>query len=499
MRSVGEEAQMTIVIRNTTILDEQAPFGSREGVNIVIRGNLIDTVTAKDVNIPSNRQIDGSNLLVIPGLINAHTHSPENIAKGLNDRLPFEPWLAHSIWAMDGITPADYHMAALLGCIEMLQSGVTSVLDHVGIGGVDVHDQLNAVMQAYAVSGMRAGVAPLFREIPTDLIDGHSRGYLTDADVPVSATVEDTRRMTEVLEAFFKRWHQAEGDRLRCWVGPSGVQWFSIENLHLYFDLARRHRGGVHMHLMETRIQDQLVRRAHGKTAVEMLDAENLLGPDVSLPHSVWLTNKDVDRLARTGAVPVHNPAANLRLGSGLSPISRMLAAGVLPGLGADGAKSSDHQNMFGHIHLAALVHNLSSTNPSEWVSSRQVVRMATVGGAAALMRPKDLGAIAPGYLADLALLDLRSPGLVPLNDAYHHLAYCELGAAVRHVIIDGKIVVENKKVLSFDADAVIDQARAAATRRHFRKGVPAEIQARLDRILKYQQSVVNGPPFEQD
>jgi len=491
---------MKILVEGCCLLDAEAEGGLRRGVNILIDGGRIASVSTMPVEADVDRRIDGRDRLVMPGIVNAHTHSPENLFKATTDRLPFEAWLVHSIWMMDGMTPRDHYLAAMLGVIEMLRSGTTAVMDHVGIPPEDGPAALDAVMEAYRVSGLRAGVAPLFRQVPNDVADAEARGFPLASLLPATLPPgPSTAERLDLLGGFFARWHGTEGGRLRCFVGPSGVQWFTPALLHDYAALAASFGSGMHMHLMETRVQDQVVRALHGKTAVALLADEKLLGPHVSLPHSVWITQRDVERIAEAGAVPVHNPAANLRLGSGLSPIRAMLDAGIVPGLGADGSKSSDHQNMFGHIHLAALIHNLADPDPDRWLASREVLRMAGEGGAAVLMRRGELGRIEPGFLADLTLLDLAAPAFAPLHDAFHHLAYCELGGAVRTVIIDGRIVMDEGRILTFDADAIIAEARERMAERALGAPPSPDWQAAIDAHRAYQQHILATTAFEQD
>jgi cytosine/adenosine deaminase-related metal-dependent hydrolase len=154
---------------------------------------------------------------------------------------------------------------------------------------------------------------------------------------------------------------------------------------------------------------------------------------------------------------------------------------------------------MFGHLHLAALIHNLSYTDPSKWMASREVVRMATEGGAAALMLKGKLGRLAPGYLADITLLDLRSPSLTPLNDAFHHLAYTELGHSVHTVIIDGKLVMEAGRILTFDEAAILREVREASRTRMHRRPFPKEWQVAVDRQLAYQQDIMANTVFSDE
>jgi 5-methylthioadenosine/S-adenosylhomocysteine deaminase len=488
---------MSILIENCAVLDSSAPWGRQTGRNILIEGTRITSVSSERPQGNFARVIDGREFLAIPGLVNAHTHSLENFARATDERLPLEPWLVHTIWALDVLSERDYYLAAMVGVIEMLQSGTTAVIDHLGLTPGSGLGHIDSAMKAYRDSGIRAGIAPLIRQSSFDVEDGQARGHRTAETVLARSGRQRTdAEYVEILEGFFREWHGAEGGRLRCWTGPSGVQWATVDFLHQCLDVARRGGGGLHMHLMESRVQDHVIRTKYGRTAIALLADEKLLGPDVSLPHSIWLSDRDVGRLADAGAVPVHNPAANLKLGSGFSPIRKMLAAGITPGLGADGSKSSDHQNMFGHLHLAALIHNLAANEPDSWLSSREVVRMATEGGAAALMLSGQLGRIAPGYLADITLLDLRSPSLTPFNDAYHHLAFTELGRSVHSVIIDGKLVVENGHILTFDASAILEEVREAAKERMHRRPFPKEWQEAQDRFLAHQQDIMRNTSF---
>jgi guanine deaminase len=486
----------TLLIEGCAVLDEAAPWGHHPNRHIAVAGSTIVGVSEERPPGPFGRVIDGRHFLAIPGLVNAHTHSTENYARATDERLPLEPWLVHTIWALDGLSERDAYLAAMVGVIEMLLSGTTSVIDHLGVGPAGGVGHLGAAMQAYRDSGIRAGIAPLIRQSFLDAEDGQARGHGTAETVLSRGPRRTDDEWVELMEEFFRLWHNAEGGRLRCWTGPSGVQWATPEFLHRCLDLSRRHGAGLHMHLMESRVQDHVIRTKYGRTAVALLESEGLLGPDVSLPHSIWLTDRDVGRIARAGAVPVHNPAANLRLGSGLAPIRKFLEAGVTPGLGADGSKSSDHQNMFAHLHLAALIHNAGNPVPDTWIATREAFRMATAGGAAALLLPGRLGRLKPGYLADITLLDLRSPSLTPFNDAFHHLAFTELGRSVDTVIVDGRPVVEGGRIVTFDAAAILEEVRAATRERVHRRPFPREWREARDRFMAYQQDIATGSVF---
>jgi 5-methylthioadenosine/S-adenosylhomocysteine deaminase len=201
----------------------------------------------------------------------------------------------------------------------------------------------------------------------------------------------------------------------------------------------------------------------------------------------VWLSDRDVRTIAESGAVPVHNPAANMRLGSGFSPVRRFIDTGCLPALGADGCMSGDHQNMFAIVHLAAMIHNSfdDGFDTARWISSREAFSMATVGGARALRMESRLGAIEAGRLADIALLDLNSPALCPLNDACHAMAYTVPSSAVRHVIVGGRVVVRGGLLTTIDENALYAECRESAARHAFDGDLPGNVAEEIARVLR--------------
>ncbi|MGB9301622.1 MAG: amidohydrolase family protein, partial [Anaerolineae bacterium] len=290
-----------------------------------------------------------------------------------------------------------------------------------------------------------------------------------------------------------------EGGRLLCFAGPSGFQWCSDELLHGSLEVAKRHGGGWHMHLVETKIQAMVCFDLYGKSATQAMKERGLLGPEVSLAHCVWLDDADLDTLAESNSRVVHNPASNLRIGSGFSPIIDMLERGIKVALGTDGSASSDNQIMFDAIKLAGLIHNLRTTDHRRWPSSRDVLRMATVNGAAALCLEDDLGQLRPGQLADIVLLDTSTLLFTPFNDAFRHLAYTENGSSVHTVIVDGRVVVEDGRILTVDEGSIREEAREAWARMY--RELPRlreETEPLVREFQQYQQEMI-GKPFYLD
>ena len=481
------------------ILDLNEPRGVRSDESILIEGNRIIAVGTIPADTPVDFVIDGQQRFAIPGLINAHTHSPENYVRATAEGLPLEPWLALLYGISEPYSPRDHYLCCLLGAIEMLLSGVTSVLDHFWMVPAPTLDALDAGMHAYRDVGMRAGIAPLFRDAMYDVEAGEALGFHLQETFygRLNDALPKVPEMIALQDEFFRRWHGAEGGRLSCYTGPSGTQWASDDLLIESMAQARRHGGGLHMHLSETRLQDWAQRQRFGKTPVAWLAEHDLLGPDVSLAHSVWITDRDVQTIAEHGACVVHNPAANLKLGSGLAPIRKLIDAGATVAIGADGSASSDNQVLFEAMRLAALIHNPREDDSTRWITARDVVRMATDGGACVLLHPNDLGKIAVGHLADITLLDLSAPNLTPLNDPLKHLAYCETGASVHTVIVDGAIVVDARQLTTINVPDILAEISDRAAHRLHHKPVTPEVLEAVARFSAFQQHIMKTTTFE--
>ncbi|MDH4207831.1 MAG: amidohydrolase family protein, partial [Anaerolineae bacterium] len=413
---------MSILIRGCAVLDETQPDGYRSSQNMLIEGNRISKISSAAFPEEGvDRVVEGKNRLAIPGLINAHTHSLENFSKATKEKVPLELWLL-DLFLLGGFGPREVYLSAMLGAMEMLKTGTTAVLDHIALGPDLTAEALDAAMQAYADSGIRGGVAPLIQDddqVMEAAVAAHPALAPLQADYQEAMTAAE---YIELLDWLFRKWHRAEGGRLLCFAGPGGFQWCSDELLQGSLDVAKRYGGGWHMHLLETKLQALVCFDRHGKSATQAMKERGLLGPEVSLAHCVWLDEADVDVLAETNSRVVHNPASNLRIGSGFAPIIEMLEKGVKVALGTDGSASSDNQIMFDAIKLAALIHNVRSTDHHRWPSTRDVLHMATVNGAAALGLDEDLGELKPGKMADITLLDTSTLLFTPLNDAFHQL-----------------------------------------------------------------------------
>lgn len=505
---------MAILIEHVDVLDPTAPRSLAQDQSILIEGSRISEIApSRDLNLAAvmNRAspignlevINGRRLLAIPGLISAHTHSPENYMRGATERMPLEPWLVWLYGTCGEYTARDHYLCAAMSAIEMLLSGVTGSLDHLWHGGPWQREYLDAAMEAYRDSGIRATVAPMYddHDYVLDVADalGHDLrgsvyglshgGYRPDRDDYRRGVLRDNLAL---FDAWMRDWHRSHGGRLQTFLGPAAGHLVTTECLQWSLELARKHGGGIHMHCVETRVQDYCIRRARGKTIIHWLYDEELLSPEVTLPHSVWIRSaEDLDRLAERGAIPVHNPAANLKLGSGLMALREMLDRGITVALGVDGACSSDNQNMFDAIKLAALIHNLKDHHPKTWITAREAFEAGTRGGAAAMLLGDRLGSLRAGQLADIVLLDTRTATLAPMNDAYGMLVHCETGASVRHVIVNGEVVVRDRKLLTLDADALIAEFFERVEALPFRHPLDPKTQKDVDNCWAFWREVM--------
>lgn len=416
--------------------------------------------------------IDGSGLLAMPGLVNAHTHSPDNLLRGSTPQLPLELWSLYSAAGREGRTPRECYVSACLGAIEMLRTGTTAVLDHVRISPDIDPDCLDAIAQAYADIGMRAVIAPIVADRPVAETLPLDAADLRDIDLSAYGLRRGLpgREQLVIAEAFAARWNGRFG-RIMAGIGPSAAQRCSDELLLGAGAIAAQQGLILHLHALETRAQQVMGRRLYGKGTLAHLEDLGLLGPRTNLAHAIWVESDDLNRLARTDTAIVHNPVSNARLGSGFCPLPGYLARGIRVGLGTDSACCNDGNNLFETTKWAGLLHNLVKPH-AQWVGADVALGLATRGGATVIGLGPDTGNIAPGQIADITLLKLDSPAFVPLHDPVRQLVLSENGSSVIHVMVNGEWVLRDGACTRVDAGALWQEARDIAAR-HRRDNAP--------------------------
>ncbi|MGE0210678.1 MAG: amidohydrolase family protein [Parvibaculaceae bacterium] len=441
--------------------------GTSSAADILVEGGRIAEVRPGGIEAGEGvRRFDGRGQLVMPGLVNAHTHGHGSLGKGLGDLWSLELLLNASGWASAGFGYEACYVSALLNAAEMIRKGVTSCYDlFVQIPTPDL-DALDAAAQGYLDAGMRVVLAPMMADRTFyDAVPGLMAVLPEQAQSKVRKLVPRTHdEQLAVLRRWMDGWRH-DRDRVRPALCPTIPTHCTRPFLEGCRDLARDFDVGIQMHLAESKPQAVAGLKVFGKTLASYLDELGLLGPRFTGAHCVWLDEEDLTRMADTGSRIAHNPGSNLRLGCGIAPSKRMLDKAIPVGIGTDGSVSADHQNMFEAVRLASYVSRATSPDPADWISAPQALRMATAGGAEVLGFGEHIGRIAPGAYADLVFLDLANVTLVPLNDAVRQLVQCEDSSAVSSVMVGGHFVLERGRFTTFDYPALRGKAQAAAER----------------------------------
>ncbi len=406
-----------------------------------------------------DRVIDGSRFIAIPGLIDAHSHSPANLFRGLMPARPLEIWRAYWRAALRACDDEMFHVSALLGGLEMLKTGCTTTMDHFFGNQNSRHTGAGEAVRAMREIGLRHVVALTVTDRPYEsTLPLAAPGETVRAEVSrmTHAETRDTRAWLDDIESFIDELHDPEG-LTTCCPGPSAVQRCTDALLQGVATISEERGLPLHIHLAETRPQALMGARLYGTSLLKHLDNLGVVKPNLSTAHSLWLEPGDVEIIVERGATPVHNPASNLRLGSGLAPIPELLGAGGRVALGADGACSNDNQNMFDAMRLAALIHNTRDHDFNHWVTARQALSMATRWGARAF--GLDCGVLESGRLADVVLLNRATPAFTPLNDIVTQLVFCENGSSVDTVLVNGEVVVAGGRLAKMDEADVLAEA----------------------------------------
>ena len=426
-----------ILIAGATVLPMDPPEAILDPGWVRVENSRIVAVSDQPL-VPLNGEdvVHGSGSVVLPGFVNCHTHLAMTLMRGVADDQPLMPWLEETIWPLEAhLTPEDIYWGSLLGIAESLLSGVTCVCD--------MYFHPEETTRAVEESGIRAVLSGVIMEV------------LPDPDAQLA-------RAMQFVEANAGR----ANDRISTVFAPHAPYTVGAERLHRVLDAARRLGAGLHTHLAETRAEVERVRAEHGLTPIaywESLGAFDDIEPIIAA-HCVQLTDGDIAILARADVGVSHNPGANLKLAAGVAPVPRMLAAGVRVGIGTDGPASNNNLDVLEEVRLAALIHKGVSGDPTA-IPALQALQMATRDAADVLGLGDRVGRLAPGYQADLILLDTRGLHLTPATNIVSHLVYSARAADVRLVMVAGEIVVRDGALTRVDTNEVCARANAASQR----------------------------------
>ena len=459
-----------------------AETGQAAPADLLLQDDLIAAIApAGSVSTESAPRIDASNRLIIPGLINAHTHGHGGLAKGAGDRWSLETLLNAGPWLNGGRTDDDRYLSTLLAAVEMLRKGCTACYDLAAMLPCPSVEGLNGIAQAYADVGMRAVIAPMiadqsfYQAIP-GLLDAFPPPLREMADAMRTGPGETT---LAAMRDAASSWPHAS-DRIRLGIAPTIPLHCSDPFMRGCRDLAVEYGLPLQTHLAESAVQRAAALQRYGMTLTRHLDSLSVIGPRFSAAHAIWIDADEIDLIATRGGAIAHNPGSNLRLGNGIADMRPAIVRGIPVGVGTDGSASADNQNMFEAMRLAAFVSRVFDRPPEDWIGAVEALRLATEGSARVLGMADLIGRIAPGYKADLVFLDLGHVNLVPLNDAAQQLVNGEDGTAVRDVMIGGRYVMRDRELTGIDWPRIVARAQAAAERL---KAANAESRAAAERL----------------
>jgi 5-methylthioadenosine/S-adenosylhomocysteine deaminase len=410
------------------------------------------------------REIDASGQLLMPGLINGHFHSSVNHLKGSLDSLPLEIFMLFES-PLDGAAAGAraVYLRTMLGALEMIRSGVTAVLDDAFFVPSPSAALIDAVMQAYADSGMRAVLALDQPDVP-EIDKLPFLGELLPEDLRARAAAPapmDAGGLLECYDHLLHRWHDQAGGRLRAAVSCSAPQRVTPRYFAALDELSAKFGLPFYIHILETKLQRVLgEQRYGGRSLIRYVHEAGHLSERLNIIHAIWVDEADMDLIAAAGCVIAHNPISNLRLGSGVMPFRKLRARGIPICLGSDEAIADDAISMWSVAKLAGLIHNIADADYERWPRAHEILQCLIGGGARAMRHPQPLGQIAVGQQADLVLIDLDTLAFTPLNDLQRQLVYCENGSSVRMTMVAGEIVYENGRVRGIDEAAIRAEAR---------------------------------------
>ncbi len=421
---------MQILIENIAILPMSGGDDFIAEGYLLIEGDLIKQVGAGAAPAGNYEKIiDGREKVLLPGLINTHTHAAMTLLRGYADDLPLMEWLSTKIWPLEAkLNGDDVYWGTLLAIVEMLKSGTTTFND--------MYFFMDQAAQAVEESGIRAVL---------------SRGMIgTSPDSQLA--LDDSRKLVG-------KWHQAANGRIRFALGPHAPYTCPPDYLKQVADLAEELQVGIHIHIAETLQEVEDITAQYGVSPVKlMLDSGVFSKPTVAA-HCVHLSPEDIDILKECQVGVAHNPESNMKLASGIAPIPELLKAGINVGLGTDGASSNNNLDMIQEMRTCALLHKVGKMDPTV-IPAYQALEMGTIQGARVLGWGDQIGMLKAGYQADMIIMNLDRANMIPHYDVLANIVYAAQAADVDTVIINGQIVMEHRQITLFNEQEVLDRCK---------------------------------------
>lgn len=405
-----------------------------EGQRIQAVGRTPELVRHNPQQVEASEVIDGTGMVAMPGLVNVHTHAAMTLMRGYADDMPLMPWLQEKIWPAEvkmlenGFAEDAVYWGTMLACVEMIRGGTTCFND--------MYHTFRASTRAMIDSGIRA--------CPSGVL----LGFLPDAPQRLEKAIDFCREMNGAADG-----------RIKVMLAPHALYTVEPPLLKRVREAALELGVPVHTHLQETQDEmKQIAEKYNGKSAIQVMNEIGVFDAPTLAAHCVYVSDADVDILRTKRVAVAHNPTSNLKLASGIAPIVRYLKEGVLVGIATDGAASNNDLDMIEEMRLTALLHKVATLDPTA-LDAYTALELATRRGAECLRLENEIGQIAPGFKADIALFDFRAPHLTPRHNVISHLVYAARASDVHTVVIDGKVVLRNREFTRLDEEKIMAEA----------------------------------------
>jgi guanine deaminase len=453
------------VFRGARLLDADKWNG--EIADILIVDGRIAEISSENIEVSEGTdEVNASELMIHPGLINGHTHGHGALAKGTGDRWTLELLLAAGPWITGNRSPEDRYLAAQLNAAEMALKGVTSCYDLFFELPTPTPEGITEAARAYNDVGVRVTMAPMVAdrslyEAVSGLMGALPADLRTFAGSLKPQPWSDTMASVKNLA---KQWH-FDSAWARLGLAPTIPAHCSDDLLTACRDLSMEYGLPLHSHVAESKVQLVSAEEWYGGSIVSHLSELGLITDRFTVAHGVWLSDWDMECLAQAGASVAVNPGSNMRLGNGVPDTRRMLDHGINVAIGTDGSNSSDNQNMYEAIRFAAYASRTFGNDINNWLTAHETLKAATTGGANATGSEGSLGTLQVGALADLVFLDLGSINWLPVNNPINQLVHTEDATAVRDVMVGGAYVVRDRALVNVDLASLADRAKSARVR----------------------------------
>jgi len=421
-----------ITIENGTILTMDSNNSVIEKGCVCIHGNTISYVGAHNENpFQTAKSIDAHGGLILPGLLNAHTHAAMSLFRGLADDLPLMDWLNNYIFPVESRMDWEFvHVGTMLACAEMIMSGTTTFCD--------MYLFEEEVAKVARQAGMRCMVGEVLYDFPSPNYGSVDKGL-------------------EYTESLIKKWQ--DDPLVSIAVEPHSLFTCSPDLLIAANEMALKYDVPLIIHLAETLQELAEIKEKYDKSPIEQLRSLGVLGPRLIADHCVHLEKTDIQIMREHNVKIVHNPGSNMKLASGIAPVPDFLSQEITVGLGTDGCASNNNLDLFTEMDIAAKLHKVQTMDPTV-LDAVTVLRMATIEGARVLGLEHITGSLETGKKADIIIIGTNKPHLTPMYNPFSHLVYAARGSDVDHVIINGQIVMEGRKLLTMDLKKTMARAR---------------------------------------